>query len=79
MEIKKEEYIEKVILYSTNCPRCNVLKKKMEGKNIVFTEITNIDEIIAKGISTVPVLEVNNKQMDFIEANSWVNNQGVGV
>lgn len=71
--------MEKVILYSTNCPRCNVLKKKMEGKNIVFTEITNIDEIIAKGISTVPVLEVNNKQMDFIEANSWVNNQGVGV
>lgn len=71
--------MEKVILYSTNCPRCNVLKKKMEGKNIVFTEITNIDEIIAKGISTVPVLEVNNKQMDFIEANSWVNNQGVEV
>lgn len=71
--------MEKVILYSTNCPRCNVLKKKMESKNIVFTEVTNIDEIIAKGISTVPVLEVNNKQMDFIEANSWVNNQGVGV
>ena len=32
-----------VILYSTNCPRCNVLKKKLEEKKVEFDISNDVD------------------------------------
>lgn len=42
---------ETVILYSTGCPRCSVLKKKLEEKGINYTENNSVDEMLALGIS----------------------------
>lgn len=63
-----------ITLYSTHCPRCNVLEKKLNSKNITYTEINDTTIMEQKGITSVPVLEVNGKMMNFIEANNWVNN-----
>lgn len=35
-------------LYSTGCPKCNVLKKKLDALNAKYDVITDMDEI--KGI-----------------------------
>ena len=35
------------VLYTTGCPRCEVLKKKLEQKHIQFESVTNIDYMIA--------------------------------
>lgn len=59
--------------YSTHCPKCNVLKQKMQKKNVSFVEINDIDIIISKGFSSVPMLEVDDKVMGFVEANNFVN------
>lgn len=68
--------MEEILLYSTGCPKCNVLKMKMKQKNILFKEISSIEEIEAKGLQSVPYLQINNgKLMDFSEANSWINQQ----
>lgn len=64
-----------VILYSTGCPRCEVLVKKLKEKNIEYTENNSVDEMLALGIQTVPVLEVDGKRMEFTTANKWVNEQ----
>lgn len=64
-----------VILYSTGCPRCNVLKQKMNSKGISFTEDSDIDKMLSMNITQVPVLEVDGKRMEFTEANSWINEQ----
>ena len=32
----------KIILYSTHCPRCNVLEKKLKTKNISYEEINDL-------------------------------------
>lgn len=64
-----------VILYSTGCPRCNVLKQKLDGKGISFVENDDIDKMLSMNITQVPVLEVNGKRMEFVEANSWINEQ----
>ena len=63
-----------VILYSTNCPKCNILEKKLQSKNIVYVLETNIDLMINKGFSSAPMLEVDGKVMDFKSAIEWVNN-----
>lgn len=62
-----------VILYSTGCPKCNVLKKKLNDKNINFTENNDIDTMTSLGIEQVPVLSVDGELMDFSQANTWVN------
>lgn len=64
-----------VKLYTTHCPRCNVLEKKLNQKNINFEAITDFDinEMIEKGFSVAPILSVDNELMDFSQANTWIN------
>ena len=62
-----------VILYSTGCPKCKVLVAKLNAKNIKYNTVSDLSIIISKGISTVPVLEVNGTIMDFKTAIDWVN------
>ena len=64
----------KVTLYTTHCPRCVVLEKKLNAKNIDYVENTDVDLMINKGIMAVPVLEVDEKRLNFKEANEWLNN-----
>lgn len=66
-----------LILYSTGCPKCNVLKKKLTEKNIEYTENNDIDVMTSLGIDQVPVLSVDGKLMDFAEANKWINEREV--
>lgn len=62
-----------VNLYSTGCPKCKVLKNKLDNKNIAYNTISDTDIIISKGINTIPVLEVEGQFMDFKKAVDWVN------
>lgn len=71
--------MEKVVLYSTGCPRCNVLKKKLAEKGIEFEECSDIDEMKELGITTVPMMRVSNDALDFVAAVQWVNAQEVRV
>ena len=63
-----------VILYSTNCPRCSVLEKKLSSANINYKLVTDADLMVEKGFTSVPMLEVDGKVMDFKSAIEWVNN-----
>ena len=65
-----------VVLYTTNCPRCIVLEKKLKQKGIEFEARTNFDvkEMIKKGFASAPLLEVHGEIMAFNEANQWINN-----
>lgn len=65
----------KITLYSTGCPKCKVLKHKLEEKGIKYTENNSVDEMLSLGISQAPVLSVDNKLFDFSTANDWVNQQ----
>ena len=63
-----------IVLYSTGCPKCRVLEAKMKAKGIGYAEINDVDVMEAKGIMSLPMLEVDGKMMDFSEAIKWVNN-----
>ena len=65
--------MDKLILYSTGCPKCNVLKKKMDSKNIKYVECNSISEMEKLNISSVPMLMVNGELMMFKEAVDYIN------
>lgn len=64
-----------ITLYSTNCPKCLVLEKKLSQKGYEFEIIHDVKEIRKKGYLTAPLLEVNGSIMDFAKANEWINSQ----
>lgn len=61
-----------IIMYSTGCPRCNVLKKKLDAKGIEYIVNNNEDDMKTLGIVTVPCLEVDGILMDFKMAVDWI-------
>lgn len=63
------------ILYSTGCPRCKVLEKKLESKGIAYEKNNSVEEMLSLGITEVPVLNVYGHLLSFSEANEWINNQ----
>ncbi len=64
-----------VVLYSTGCPRCNVLKAKLANKNIEYKEVNDEEYMLSIGLDEMPVLEVDGNRMNFGEANKWLNEQ----
>ena len=65
-----------ITIYTTEaCPKCKILKKKLDSKGIQYKEIKDIEILKSLDIYEVPVLEVDNKTLEFNEANEWVNNQ----
>ena len=64
----------KIIMYTTHCPQCNVLAKKMTQKNIQYIEIDDIEVMRNLGIMTVPMLSIDNgAPMNFKDSINWVN------
>lgn len=63
-----------IILYTTDCPKCKILKKKLNEKNVLFTENHSVEEMLVLGIEQVPVLKAEEKLMNFTEAVKWINN-----
>lgn len=62
-----------VTLYSTNCPKCKILEKKLEQKNIEFNIITDIETMVQMGMLSAPILQIDDKKMNYLEAVQWVN------
>ncbi len=67
--------MENIILYTTHCPKCNILKAKLDEKNISYTVCEDVVELKALGITMVPVLKVDGAYMEFKAAVDWVNQQ----
>lgn len=62
----------KIVLHSTNCPRCNILDMKLRDKGVEYTVNTNVDDMIAKGFQNAPILEVDGKYYEFGEAVKYI-------
>lgn len=65
-----------VTLYSNDCPRCKILKKKLDEKGINYESCTDVNKMLSLGITTVPMLRVEDKMMGFSEAVKWVSTVG---
>lgn len=61
-----------IILHSTNCPRCNILDMKLKEKDVEYVVNTNVDDMIAKGFQSAPILEVDDEYYEFGDAVRFI-------
>ena len=66
---------QSVILYEHGCPRCKVLKSKLDQKGIKYEDISDVEVMKSKGFQEAPKLDVNGVVMDFKEAIKWIGEQ----
>lgn len=64
-----------ITLYSTGCPKCKVLKMKLDQKNIQYEVVNDIEYMKSLGIMSVPMLKVDDEILIFAKAVEWVNKQ----
>ena len=70
--ILKGWLIIKIILYSTNCPKCKILKAKLDEKNIEYIINSDVNEMLSKGFKIVPVLEVDERILNYLDAVKYI-------
>lgn len=58
--------------YSTGCPRCKVLKTKLDDAKIEYEVHSDIEEMTTLGIKGVPVLDIDGERMNFGQAVKWL-------
>ena len=65
----------KVILYEHGCPKCKVLKMKLNKSGVEYETVNDIEVMKAKGFQEAPKLEVDGVIMGFAEAVEWLKGQ----
>ena len=64
--------MNKIILYTTHCPKCEILKEKLDNKNIIYEICTDKQIMISKGFRSAPILEVDNVAFTYLDAINWI-------
>ena len=64
--------MNKIILYEHGCPRCKVLKMKLDQKGIEYETVNDVNIMKAKGFIEAPKLEVDGVVYGFKEAVDWL-------
>lgn len=62
-----------IILYTTHCPKCEILAKKLIEKGVEFEVVTDMDEMLRLGMRSAPSLRVDGELLGFGDAVEWVN------
>lgn len=65
--------MESVTIYSTGCPRCKVLIRKLQDNKVTFSICDDISIMENKGIVSVPMLEWKGQLYNFSESVQLVN------
>ena len=60
-------------MYSTHCPKCLILEKKLNEAGVDYKICDDIDIMTNKGFDLLPMLEVDDNIMNYTEAVKWVN------
>lgn len=65
------------ILYATNCPKCKIIKGRLEYLNIKYKLVDNVDDIKKfnndNNLKGVPILLIDDHILDFNEAMKYLN------
>lgn len=64
--------MNQIIFYTTHCPKCQVLKAKLDSLNISYFVQEDINVMENMGMMTVPMLQVGNNLLTFSQAVKWL-------
>ncbi len=67
-------------LYTTNCPKCKVLEKKLDELNLTYDKVYDKDVIMSVSrqnkILSAPILQVDDDYYKFSDALNYVKDIG---
>ena len=63
-----------VKLYTNHCRKCEILTAKLKEKNVDFEVIDDEQWLAANGYDFMPVLEVDDQKLLYLDAVKYVNN-----
>ena len=68
------EFTDVFIYAKDNCPRCKMLKTKLDNAGIAYHVIKDFDpeELRMEGFEMLPVLSVDGELMDMFRANRFI-------
>lgn len=62
----------KIVLYTIDCPKCKILERKLKEADIEYEVVKDVDTMMSLGISSAPVLKVDEDLMAFNDAVKWI-------
>ena len=66
--------MEKMVLYTTGCPKCRILEKKLSDKDIGFEKCDDREVMSSLGMVSLPMLRLDDGRMlGYFEAVKYVN------
>lgn len=63
------------ILHSNGCPKCKILKKKLDDAKIEYKEKHDPEFLTNHGFFSFPAMEIDGKAFNFYESVIWIKNQ----
>lgn len=71
---KGVQEMERLMLYTTGCPKCRILEKKLDDKGVEYDKCEDKEVMKSLGIVSVPVLKLDDGSMlGYFEAVKYVN------
>lgn len=67
-----------IVLHSTDCPKCRILKSRLKETSISFDENNDVEIMVEKGFAMAPVLEIGGVAYGYKEAIEWIKEQKNG-
>lgn len=65
-----------MILYSTStCPKCKVVKMKLDKAGIKYEVNDNIEDMEALGIKSIPMLQKDGSLLDFNQIIQFIKQE----
>ncbi|MBR3739490.1 MAG: hypothetical protein IKN04_03410 [Clostridia bacterium] len=65
----------RVILYTTGCPVCKMLKAKLDQACIQYEVESDTEKMLALGFRSAPMLQVNEQMLTSAEAMKWIEGE----
>ena len=66
--------MNRMVLYTTGCPKCRILEKKLNDKGVDFDKCEDKEVTKSLGIVSVPVLkDPDGNMLGYFEAVKYVN------
>lgn len=67
-----------ITLYSKHgCIRCDLVKQMLNSHNVPFDEVTDELIIEQKEYEQLPMMEVDGKEMEYIQILYWLKERGL--
>ena len=68
--------MERLVLLSTGCPRCRMLETRLKREGFSFDVVDDEEKIREMGFMEVPILQCDDRFMNFKEAIDWMSGEG---